>query len=112
MARSLSRQQARRYYDRLGRKLDSQAFYEQSGLDALCAHGRFSAAQSVFGFGCGTGRLAGDLFRHYPGPRARDRAVDISPRIAGEREYTFSRRACSRPPAGEGLCWCAGKDDG
>lgn len=95
MARILSRQQARRYYDWLGHKLDSQAFYEQAGLDELCAHGRFSEAQSVFEFGCGTGRLAEDLFRHYLGPRAQYRAVDISPRMAGitrERLYPWHDR--------------------
>ena len=82
MATVLTRQQARRFYDWLGRKFDSQAIYEQSGFDILCAHGRFAEARSVFEFGCGTGRLAEDLFRHYLGPQAHYRAVDISPRMA------------------------------
>lgn len=88
MAKTLTRQQARRFYDWLGRKLDSQSFYEQSGLDELCAHAGFAEAQAVFEFGCGTGRLAEDLFQQYLGPQAHYRAVDISPRmveIAHER---------------------------
>lgn len=81
MTKTLTRQQARRFYDWLGRKLDSQAFYEQSGLNELCAHANFAEAQAVFEFGCGTGRLAEDLFRHYLRSEAHYRAVDISPRM-------------------------------
>lgn len=92
----LTRQQARRFYDWLGRKFDSQAVYKQSGLDVLCAHGRFSEARSVFEFGCGTGRLAEDLFRHFLAPQAHYRAVDISPRmveIARARLQSWQDRA-------------------
>lgn len=96
MAHTLSPQQARRFYDWLGRKMDSQAFYERSSLDELCAHGSFKNAQAVFEFGCGTGRLAAHLFRHFLGSRACYRGVDISPRmvdIARERLQPWHDRA-------------------
>lgn len=58
----LSRDEARRFYDRFGTKQDSQAFYEDRALDALVRAGDFENAQRVVEFGCGTGRFAARLF--------------------------------------------------
>ncbi|MEJ2728573.1 MAG: hypothetical protein P8185_08685 [Deltaproteobacteria bacterium] len=43
----LTRSQARIFYDRFGKKQDTQAFYEDAALDDLIAH-----AERVFEFGC------------------------------------------------------------
>jgi ubiquinone/menaquinone biosynthesis C-methylase UbiE len=96
MAKTFTRHQARRYYNCLGSKLDTQAFYEKAGLNELCAHAQFEQAQAVFEFGCGTGRLAEDLFRNYLCIQAHYRAVDISPRmvdITRERLFPWRDRA-------------------
>lgn len=55
--KTLSREEARRVYNRIGKLQDSQAFYEAPAIDLIIDHGHFATAQSVFEFGCGTGRL-------------------------------------------------------
>lgn len=63
----LTRSQARRFYDHFGAKQDSQAFYEDAALDDLMRHADCAQAQSVFEFGCGTGRFAAQLLtKHLP----------------------------------------------
>lgn len=82
----LSREEARRVYDRIGSLQDSQAFYEDAAVDLLVEHGRFEAARRVFEFGCGTGRIAARLLS---GPLAADavyRGVDLSPTMVGLAE--------------------------
>src|SRR6266478_1823744 len=59
---TLTTAEAKVFYDRFGAKQDTQAFYEDRALDALILHADFQHAQSVFEFGCGTGRLAARLF--------------------------------------------------
>ena len=60
---------ARAYYDRFGKKLDSQSFYEDPALDELIAHANFGEARSVFEFGCGTGKFAARILEsHLPSP--------------------------------------------
>ncbi len=81
MARILDRDGVRRFYDRLGGALDSQAFYENAGLDVLCAHGAFDRAGAVFEFGCGTGRFAQWLLEEFLPADARYLGVDLSPRM-------------------------------
>lgn len=44
-------------------------------------HGDFRSAESVFEFGCGTGRFALRLFTNYLSETARYRGVDVSPRM-------------------------------
>ncbi len=56
MARTLTRNEAQRYYDRFGSWQDRQGFYEDPALDLLMKLGKFSEATNVFEFGCGTGR--------------------------------------------------------
>jgi ubiquinone/menaquinone biosynthesis C-methylase UbiE len=52
---------ARRFYDRLGRLQDTQAFYEDAATTRLVQLGDFTDAHAVFELGCGTGRLAAQL---------------------------------------------------
>ena len=74
----LTPHQARRFYDRLGRAQDLQAFYEDRPAAELIAAASFPAARSVFELGCGTGRLAENLLaRHLPAD-ARYLGADIS----------------------------------
>ena len=74
----LTPHQAQRFYDRLGRAQDLQAFYEDRPAAELIASASFPAARSVFELGCGTGRLAGNLLaRHLPAD-ARYLGADIS----------------------------------
>ncbi len=59
-------------------------------------HGQFGRAESVFEFGCGTGRFALRLFEEYLSPTARYRGVDVSPkmvRLAQTRLESHSPRA-------------------
>jgi SAM-dependent methyltransferase len=63
----LTRQQAREFYDRFGRRQDRQAFYENAALDRLLEFGDFGSAEAVVEFGCGTGKFAQDLLqKHLP----------------------------------------------
>jgi SAM-dependent methyltransferase len=63
----LTRQQAREFYDRFGRRQDRQAFYEKAALERLLEMGDFGSAEAVVEFGCGTGRLAQQLLEgHLP----------------------------------------------
>lgn len=92
----LSREQARRVYDRIGRRQDTQAFYEDRATEILIEHGDFETARQVFELGCGTGRFARRLLsRHLP-ESARYRGVDLSPTmvaLAQERLAAFGSRA-------------------
>jgi SAM-dependent methyltransferase len=107
--RTLSRLEARRVYDRIGRLQDSQAFYENRPIDTLLRRGDFAAARAVFEFGCGTGRLARRLLDEQLSSAARYRGVDVSPRMVGlarARLAAYADRAdvvltAGEPPAGE-----------
>ena len=61
----LSKSQAKRYYDRYAAKQDG-ASYENRPLSKLLGHADFSAAQSVFELGCGTGRFAEQVLNELP----------------------------------------------
>jgi SAM-dependent methyltransferase len=54
----LTRQQARDFYDRFGRRQDRQSFYERRPIDRLVELGDFGSAEAVVEFGCGTGTFA------------------------------------------------------
>jgi ubiquinone/menaquinone biosynthesis C-methylase UbiE len=98
--KALSRQQARRVYDRIGRFQDSQAFYEDRAIEIMVRHGRFATAGRVFELGCGTGRLAHRLLSEELPPDATYRAIDISPTMVGlasERLAPFGERAIVLP---------------
>lgn len=76
--RTLSRRQARAFYDWFGRWQDTQAFYEGPTLDTLVALGAFDEAQAVFEVGCGTGWVADRLLRDHCPPDTRYVGVDLS----------------------------------
>lgn len=78
---TLSHQEARRTYDRIGSLQDSQRFYEDQATSLVLKHGDFTPAESVFEFGCGTGRFALRLFEEYLSDTAHYRGVDVSPRM-------------------------------
>jgi SAM-dependent methyltransferase len=93
---TLSRQEARRTYDRIGSLQDSQTFYEDRVTALVLLHGDFTSAASVFEFGCGTGRFARRLFEDYLPKTARYRGVDVSPtmvRLAQPRLASYAPRA-------------------
>lgn len=94
--RVLSHEQARRLYDRIGAKLDTQSFYEDPALRALIAHADFGRARRVFEFGCGTGRFAAQLLAEHLPPEAELRAIDLSPTMVAlsqQRLAEFGERA-------------------
>jgi len=74
---------ARAYYDRFGKRQDSQGFYEDPALDDLIAHASFQDARYVFEFGCGTGKLADLLLEKHLPSSAGYLACDVSPVMIG-----------------------------
>ncbi len=95
MERTFTAAQAKAFYDRFGAKQDAQGFYEDRALASLMAHAAFDTANSVFEFGCGTGRFAERLLTEALPPDARYVGVDISStmvRIARERLRRWSDR--------------------
>lgn len=74
----LTRQQARDFYDRFGRRQDRQAFYENAALDRLLALGDFGSAEAVVEFGCGTGRFARTLLEEHLPTNATYIGFDLS----------------------------------
>ncbi len=94
--RTLSHQEARQTYDRIGSLQDSQGFYEDRATALIVRHGNFTCAKSVFEFGCGTGRFALRLIEHCLPDAARYRGADLSPkmvRLAKSRLHAHSSRA-------------------
>ncbi len=91
----LTREQARRVYDRIGSLQDSQAFYEDRATERISRYGRFESAYRVVEFGCGTGRLAARLLSERLPEQAHYRALDLSPvmvDLARERLAPFGPR--------------------
>jgi ubiquinone/menaquinone biosynthesis C-methylase UbiE len=96
MSRGLDISSVRRFYDRFGSKQDSQAFYEDPGLDVLVHEGAFGAARRVFELGCGTGRFAERLLSRELPSDARYHGVDLSSTMIGlaaRRLAAFGERA-------------------
>ena len=77
-ARLLSHDQAARFYDTLGAGLDTQAFYEDAALRELVAHLNMKDCRAILEFGCGTGRLASELFVTVLSPQATYVGLDVS----------------------------------
>ncbi len=78
--RVLTRDEAKRFYDSIGKKQDVQ-FYENRALSALVSFSDFRSARSVFEFGCGTGRFAVQLLTRYLDEGCTYRGIDISDRM-------------------------------
>jgi SAM-dependent methyltransferase len=79
--RFVTHEQARSFYDRIGRAQDARPLSERRALDAVAALGDFASAASVVEFGCGTGRFAARLLRDALPASATYLAVDVSPRM-------------------------------
>jgi ubiquinone/menaquinone biosynthesis C-methylase UbiE len=94
--RVLNHSAAQAYYDQFGEKQDSQGFYEDPALDELIAHAELQNIQSVFEFGCGTGKFAVRLFKNHLSSSANYLGCDISPvmiSIAKRRLAAYGERA-------------------
>ena len=81
MADYITPEQARRFYDRIGRGQDARPLSERRALDALAEQGDFARAEAVVEFGCGTGRFAARLLRERLPGGATYVGLDVSPRM-------------------------------
>lgn len=110
-SRVLTAKQAQAYYDRFGRRQDSQDFYEGPALGDLIAHADFEHAEYVFEFGCGTGRFAARLLADHLPASAHYVGCDLSPVMvglatqrvaaAGERARVLATDGTIRFPLGD-----------
>ncbi|MGA9422198.1 MAG: class I SAM-dependent methyltransferase [Rhodanobacteraceae bacterium] len=94
--RALDPAAAQAYYDRFGKKQDSQGFYEDPALDELIAHAGFQDARRVFEFGCGTGKFAARLLEKHLSSSSTYLGCDVSPvmiDLAKRRLETYGERA-------------------
>ena len=92
----LSSSEARAYYDRFGRKQDSQGFYENAAIDNLIAYADFQNAKAVFELGCGTGKFAGRLLEEHLRSSATYFGCDVIPvmvELATQRILPYAERA-------------------
>jgi ubiquinone/menaquinone biosynthesis C-methylase UbiE len=99
----LSYGQAKRFYDRMGAKQDTQCFYERPALADLVAHLELARAEKVIEFGCGTGRLAEELFNQYLPLNACYVGLDVSStmiELAQSRTARFGGRAAIQQTSG------------
>lgn len=95
-AKVLTSAEAQKYYDRFGKKQDTQGFYEDPALDDLIIHGRFQDARKIFEFGCGTGKFAARLLAEYLPSTATYLGCDVSPvmiSLAAQRLKRYAERA-------------------
>lgn len=76
--RTLTSSEAKKFYDWLGSKQDSQYFYEDKAIEKLIEVGEFNRARTIYEFGCGTGRLAELLLEKHLQYNTEYYAVDIS----------------------------------
>ncbi len=85
----LSRDQAKRYYDRYAAKQDG-ASYEDGPLETLLGHADFGAAQTVFELGCGTGRFAEQVLNELP-ENATYSGTDLSSKMVALTQTHLAR---------------------
>jgi ubiquinone/menaquinone biosynthesis C-methylase UbiE len=84
----LTRSQAQTFYDRFGKKQDTQ--------DDLIDHAAFEQAEKIFELGCGTGRFASRLLAKHLSPSASYLCIDLSQTmiaIARKRVLVYKERA-------------------
>lgn len=102
--RTLSHEEARRFYDRLGSLQDWQWPFEQPAREAMLEHLALPQAHRVFELGCGTGRFARDLLERQLPLDARYLAVDSSDtmlRLASANLRRFGERTEVRASSGD-----------
>ena len=100
MSRTLTPDEARRYYDRNAHRQDAQGWYEDAALARLVCLSDFRHASAVLEAGCGTGRLAERLLREHLPNDASYIGIDISPSMlarAGTRLKKYAPRAKLSP---------------
>jgi ubiquinone/menaquinone biosynthesis C-methylase UbiE len=93
---SLTSEQARAVYDRIGALQDWQRFYEDAATRALVAQADFGDARAVVEVGCGTGRFAAQLLAEHLPPDATYQGLDVSPvmvKLATARLQPWADRA-------------------
>ena len=93
---TLTRKQARDFYDRAGRRQKSRARHEKPALDCLVEHGAFGEASAVVEFGCGTGDFAHRLMTQEMHADATYAGFDLSETMADltrQRLIPFGSRA-------------------
>jgi ubiquinone/menaquinone biosynthesis C-methylase UbiE len=78
MSRTLSHEEAKAFYDRLGRRQDWQAFFEDRAVEDMVVHDHFDRARAICEFGCGTGRLAQRLLQEFLPSDSTYVGLDIS----------------------------------
>ncbi len=103
-SRGLSCEQVIQFYDRFGKKQDTQSYYEDLALADLLKHARFDTAQAVVEFGCGTGRFAEQLLGTYLPNNATYWACDVSAtmlELSGQRLSRFGNRVALWKSTGE-----------
>lgn len=59
----LSESEISKFYNSFGKKQDYQSFYEDKALNLLTKKSHFESANSIFEFGCGTGRFASQFLK-------------------------------------------------
>lgn len=110
--RTLTTEQARQFYDRLGARQDWNRFYEDRAIQIMIEQGDFANAHAVLEFGCGTGRIAERLLARYLPADATYVGLDISPTmvaLASERLSGFGARA--RVVQTDGSTWLDARNE-
>jgi ubiquinone/menaquinone biosynthesis C-methylase UbiE len=93
---TLTASEARAFYDKFGKKQDSQGFYEDPALEELIAHAGFQDSRKIFEFGCGTGKFAERLLAEYLPSSATYLGCDASStmvELAVQRLKGYAERA-------------------
>jgi ubiquinone/menaquinone biosynthesis C-methylase UbiE len=93
---TLTASEAQAFYDKFGKKQDSQGFYEDPALEDLIAHAGFQVSHKIFEFGCGTGKFAERLLAEYLPSSATYLGCDVSStmvELAGQRLRDYAERA-------------------
>jgi ubiquinone/menaquinone biosynthesis C-methylase UbiE len=93
---ALKPSEAKVFYDKFGKKQDSQELYERAALEELIAHAHLGEARSIFEFGCGTGRLAAKVLAEVLPASCTYVGCDLSTtmvHLAEERLAAYSPRA-------------------
>src|SRR5690242_1011822 len=104
--RTLTLEQAKAFYDRLGARQDWNRFYEDRAIERMIEKGEFATAHAVVEFGCGTGRIAERLLANHLPADATYLGLDLSStmvEIASQRLAQFGTRA--RVVQSDGTPW-------
>lgn len=104
MARTLSVDEARKYYDRHSAKQDKQGWYEDKALSDMCDNAQLGDAAAILEFGCGTGRLAEELLSRRLSDVTTYLGLDLSSEMvkrARARIAPFTERAEIRLTEGD-----------